>query len=47
MQHPEQCVIFHLCFEQFIPNSAYDCTNISVIKWHQQIKSTSKDISGK
>ena len=36
-QHSEQCVIFHLCFKQFKPNSAYDYTNISVIKWHLQI----------
>ena len=41
-QHSEQCVISNLFFKQFIPNSAYDYIIISVIKWHQQIKSTSK-----
>ena len=46
-QHSEQCVIFHLLFKQFLPNSAYVYTIISVIKWHQQINSTSKNTSGK
>ena len=32
----------HFHFKQFIPNSAYDYTRISVIKWHQQMKSTFK-----
>ena len=33
-----------MVFKQFIPNSAYVCTIIYVIKWQQQIKSTSKTI---
>ena len=46
-QHSEQCVTFHLFLKQFLPNSAYVYTITSVIKSHQQIKSTSKNMSGK
>ena len=46
-QQSEQCVIFHLFFNQFRPNSGYVYINISVINWYQQIKSTSKTIPGK
>ena len=41
------CNIILIFQKQFILNSAYDYTIISVIKWHQQIKPTSKNISGK